>query len=681
MIRRTPLALALALILVAPIFLLSDLREASANQGGRLDHEAAAEARMLAFLAEEFHAAAQVDPAFLEIVTVAPETVGDILVYRVTAIVDAEGKEVTAFFDSRDGRFVSYWLPTYHDVTQEKFGYELARWLREAPPGATARAFVIFHEPAGFLRADDVVDPNLLSDEAALVLGPEIALLAQEARSGDLLQREKYYETASRAMVEHNFALLEAYLAALAPKVAAVPGVVAVENMELVGTAEVIVTAGPAALAALAAMPEVLALEMVRSTKVDLLIDQSRLASGAADANNQGLRGSGKKVMSMDTGVSPVTSSTNCLPTAGAQSFVDGVTSTTDSANHGTAVAWVIRGGKTSGGSLCSYEGIARDSSLYNAKIMHSGTVAATETDWQEAITWGSGTVFADVSTTSASNGAHDTGNHWMSTRIDYNVHVNNRVYSSASANVNNAVYAPGSAYNIVTNGAYDDKNTGSTKSDDTLWPNSPQLTTTSYGRKKPELVQPGVNIALPTNDNTGALYDHTGTSVAAPHSAAGMALWSSPIFTGRERKCALLSSISNTGGDWSVGWGWGKPWIGNGQNTDGFATSSVSQGGVYETSSITLPGLSNIYAYLIWWRELSGPTTVTRVSDLDFRLINVANGATLDYSTSSQDNTEGLGYSNGGSTSMTVKLRVNGYTVSGSAQQFTLCWDVRGQI
>ena len=88
-----------------------------------------------------------------------------------------------------------------------------------------------------------------------------------------------------------------------------------------------------------------------------------------------------------------------------------------------------------------------------------------------------------------------------------------------------NMITSPGLAYNVITVGGIDDRNTP-IGSDDTMYSCSSftNPTSTSSDREKPELVAPAVNLTLATNGPAN-LVTVTGTSGAAPQVAAAAAL------------------------------------------------------------------------------------------------------------------------------------------------------------
>lgn len=80
-------------------------------------------------------------------------------------------------------------------------------------------------------------------------------------------------------------------------------------------------------------------------------------------------------------------------------------------------------------------------------------------------------------------------------------------------------VLSPGTAYNVITVGAFNDQNTG-TWDDDTMWQCSSYVNPISFNsdREKPEVAAPGRRINTLTNVSPWAPKNETGTSLSAPH-------------------------------------------------------------------------------------------------------------------------------------------------------------------
>lgn len=93
-----------------------------------------------------------------------------------------------------------------------------------------------------------------------------------------------------------------------------------------------------------------------------------------------------------------------------------------------------------------------------------------------------------------------------------------------------NTITSPGNAFNAITVGAVDDKNTVDVGDDELAeFPYAPYpwgsgRGPTGDGRPKPDVVAPGVNIMSPEN-GTQSYTNFTGTSAAAPHVAGTVAL------------------------------------------------------------------------------------------------------------------------------------------------------------
>lgn len=185
----------------------------------------------------------------------------------------------------------------------------------------------------------------------------------------------------------------------------------------------------------------------------------------------------------------------------------------------------------------------------------------------------------------------------------------------------------------------------------------------------------PGVAVSLPSN--TGIFSDKSGNSFAVPHAAAGMATnIDGPFFTGKDKKCAMIVSAPQT--TVATGWGWEKPHIQTARTTDGQYSGTVSNGAFSTIGTISVPAGKTFHGGIIWWREMSNPTTESHRSDVDLYVYN-SGGGTLDSSTLARDTVERVEWTNTGGSSVSVTLKAYGFNVpGGTGQQYGACWDVR---
>ena len=645
-------------------------------------------ARMRAYLANEYLRADAVEPAAVVITAQADRMVGDVPLRRVEATINAEGKQTAAFFDARTGRFVSSYAPDYYEASGGRIGWRATQWLRGAPTAAVGFT-VDFAPPAGYVWGDQFQKAELTSPEVAALLGGEVQSLVALARERPLTEEEgtRFADEAYAAATAWNLRLLGDLLGQRAAEARGTPGVTDVRAPEAPSAARLYVHGNAAAVVALAAHPEALAVELLDTGagggwETDWNLAVAKDASGAKAANDRGIRGSGNKIASVDTGISSVwVNGLDCI--AYAQYGVWGNSpGATDPApgGHGTAIAWVLVGGKTYGGTVCTGEepGIARDATLYNAKIVNTdGT--HTQAAFEGAVDYSANTWQVNVGTTAAGKPESDIGNHYMSRYLDYTVYAKNRVWVNTPGNNRDLVTAPGGAYNSVVVGALDDRNTAS-RGDDLLYNDgasaaTPQVSQLSDGRHKPDVVMPGKSVRLPKNDGTWA--QATGTSFAAPFASAGMNLQST-FYTGKEKKCGLIVSTPQ-GSPWQTGWGRGFPHIDNAITVDGYQNYEVSNGGAWWWDNVNVPAGKTLYVALVWWREMSSPSTITRYSDLDLHVYDANRVNVLAQSAGYSDNNEKTKWTNTGGSTVAVDLRVYGWSVPGSTPQtYSMCWDIR---
>ena len=222
------------------------------------------EARMAAYLRDEYPRADAVEWDAFRILDVQNETVGDVPLVRVVAVVTREGKEAVAWFDARDLRFVADLPPTYAQASGSKMDWALAQALANAT-GEPLDVSVGYGRPPGMLVADDVLEPALVDLALAAALDAEMHRLASLARNRTLTQTEmaEYRERAEEAMRRRNAEVLPPYMEARAAELRNVTGV-SNATLPYEGAMSVHAWATPDAVRAIAARPEVLSLALNR---------------------------------------------------------------------------------------------------------------------------------------------------------------------------------------------------------------------------------------------------------------------------------------------------------------------------------------------------------------------------------------------------------------------------------
>jgi hypothetical protein len=155
-----------------------------------------------------------------------------------------------------------------------------------------------------------------------------------------------------------------------------------------------------------------------------------------------------------------------------------------------------------------TYKGIAPDANIIS--VGASGTSA----DEIDALQW----AFSNnVDVLSSSCGFQaDTDMHWIDKVFDYYARYFSRMIIKSAGNTGGFITSPGKAWNVLTVGAFDDKNTPNW-GDDQMWGSSAYINPTSSNndREKPEVVAVGGHVTLlSSNDSITSVM---GTSVAAP--------------------------------------------------------------------------------------------------------------------------------------------------------------------
>ncbi|WP_337862346.1 S8 family serine peptidase [Nitrososphaera sp.] len=266
-------------------------------------------------------------------------------------------------------------------------------------------------------------------------------------------------------------------------------------------------------------------------------VDQNILRP-TINADGTGYTGSGIKVAVIDTGIKqdhpdlPVgtkivyqadCTGTSCIEYTSANSAV------ADSSDHGTHVAGII----AAQGSSNPYRGVAYNAQIINAKINTNIGNLGIALDW--AIT--KGAKVANVSVGASCTSGYNSIARVADEAIDKGVIV------VAAIGKGSAVSIPGCAFNVITVGAIDDKNTSS-RTDDTLVTDTTYTTTgpTGDGRTKPDVVAPGWNIYSQSGVSGVTYSDKSGASfaTAAVSGAVAQLLEKNPGWTPAQIKAAI---------------------------------------------------------------------------------------------------------------------------------------------
>ncbi len=277
---------------------------------------------------------------------------------------------------------------------------------------------------------------------------------------------------------------------------------------------------------------------------VTTLMDASTGDIEANKAWDAGYTGVGITVAVLDTGVDLIEPGldeaiVSCVST------ILGLTvpECTDTNGHGTHVAGTVAG------RHATYRGVAPDANLAIVRVLHAGG-AGTSADIIAGMDWIAENKdrvsppirvatmsigFADPGCGDGSGPEAEAADALVARGVSFTIAAGNSGHAKCT------IDGASAAFNVITVGAADDRNTKD-PSDDTLAEFS-SGGPTDDGRLKPELVAPGVNIqSLFLGPTTKQL---SGTSMATPHVAGAIAvlLQKEPSLTPEEVKARLVGS------------------------------------------------------------------------------------------------------------------------------------------
>ncbi len=317
----------------------------------------------------------------------------------------------------------------------------------------------------------------------------------------------------------------------------------------------------PADLPALVrGLPDLALVDRCRTRHVDM--NNSVGAIGAASWTAAAYNGSGQRVAIVDTGVDTthpafalsgggnlVVASTVELETVkNSGSFNDDATSTDDLHGHGTHLSGTVASQDG------TYGGVAPGTSLLNAKCFFRTTNnngSASDPDIYRASDWAL-TNGATVMNLSFGGGGTTNGTNSLTIFYDAAVDVAGAAVAVAAGNSGSGagtVGVPGDAFNAITVGAFNDRNTAAGGNDSLAGFSS--RGPTSDGRRKPDLSAPGVGIQSASNrwETAADFRSSNGTSMATPHVAGALALlldYNAP-WQPEALKALLTNSVRNS--------------------------------------------------------------------------------------------------------------------------------------
>lgn len=348
--------------------------------------------------------------------------------------------------------------------------------------------------------------------------------------------------------------------------------------------------------------------------------------------------------------------------------YNDNPASPDDLHGHGTHIAGIVAS------QDATDRGVAHGMlGVVNVKFGYLTTGGGGQGVWSDAmmgIDWSIFTAGGDVLTFSYGGGSNNDGTDAMSRFMDALVDDLGIPVSAAAGNngAASSIIQPATAYNIVTVGAMDDRNSVS-RADDGIAGFSSRGPT-GDGRIKPDIAAPGNAITSTAHDWEGGGNDWvgmSGTSMASPHVGASLILYLNaaggpPMFPARS-KAVLL----NTATDWGAGgpdntYGWGyldlaAAWARRNNVVQDDADEGVPQ-------FFKLAGAANDRATMVWQKHvvyngISAPLTSNSLNNLELRLYNEFANSLLDSSLSVRDNVEQVEFA--AAAPGVVKVTVNG--------------------
>lgn len=303
-------------------------------------------------------------------------------------------------------------------------------------------------------------------------------------------------------------------------------------------------TATPAGIKALAQQDWVTGISLNRP--MTSLMDASTGGIEATKAWDAGYTGAGITVAVLDTGVDLIEPGLDEAIVA-CVSTILGVTvpECTDTNGHGTHVAGTVASRDA------TYRGVAPDANLAIVRVLHAGG-AGTSADIIAGMDWIAENKdrvsppirvatmsigFADPGCGDGSGPEAEAADALVARGVSFTIAAGNSGHETCT------IDGASAAFNVITVGAADDRNTAN-QADDTLAKFS-SGGPTADGRLKPDLVAPGVNIRSLSLGPTTAELD--GTSMATPHVAGAIAvlLEKEPSLTPAEVKARLLGSTA----------------------------------------------------------------------------------------------------------------------------------------
>ncbi|MBI2841865.1 MAG: S8 family serine peptidase [Armatimonadetes bacterium] len=325
---------------------------------------------------------------------------------------------------------------------------------------------------------------------------------------------------------------------------------------------------------------------------------------------------------------------------------------TTDDLNgHGTHVAGTVFS------SSATYRGIAFGADIgMNLKAGYHGTDGKghfVRSDVRAAMDWAQQQAAEPEVVNYSAGGSVATDDNESSQFFDAFTEAQFCTTSVAAGNAGpgaTTVDSPGIAYNAICVANMDDQGT-TNRADDTI-ANSSSRGPTQGGRKKPDITAPGSSIMSTNNGWEGAGSDFvnkSGTSMATPHiTGATLLLNDVGVTDPREVKAILINTADDWGAaGWDAAYGWGYVNLDRAylHRNDSFVTSVTPRNTAGEYKLYKTTGMdAGETATMTWYRHAvyngsNIPSTLYSLNDLNLRLYDETNNASIDSDIGSLDN------------------------------------------
>lgn len=384
---------------------------------------------------------------------------------------------------------------------------------------------------------------------------------------------------------------------------------------------------------------------------------------------NSGWRGAGVRVAVLENnGIDP-----DC-PHLNVAGWFNAANPNPDDHVHGTAGCLASR--------LASRRGHAPDVTLFSANA-----ASYSDTNITQAADW---IIGRNISVTNMSYGGNNNGNLQYKDRyFDYQSRTFQDSYVASAGNGGSWVGSPGSAWNCVTVGNFDDRNTTSWTTDSMAassdWRNP--LT----GCEKPNLSATGQRI-----DTIGMAPDwlrnnYSGTSFSAPFTAGSIAVTISRDSTANfspeaAMAASMASAWNNIEGasrlsDLDGAGGLSQRASARMGNRNGIRSITVNSGSFsnngYRTYNISCNANDRTRVAIAWSaRANSSYNDTTLDADLDITIIqgsNQTSGASLGSSSSANNNFEIVEFTP--TVAGTYTIRINDWSFNGSSERVGIAW------